>query len=182
MRVNRPRSAEERLARLDYCFRDWNDHPLTAISTGQVEAWKTKRLKAGRRPATVHRDLADLSAALSHAVRLEHLQANPVHRVQKPRLDRTPNVRFLDPDEEQALRYALKERDRKLEAARDSANDLRRERRYTPKPRLEHYGDPSKGQRSHRLSGPVFGNPSSVVSIDCSMASDDGIRWKAALT
>ncbi len=141
VRVNRPRSADDRVARLDYCFRDWNDHPLTAISTGQVEAWKTERLKAGRRPATVHRDLADLSAALSHAVRLEHLLSNPVHRVQKPRLDRTPNVRFLDPDEEQALRYALRERDRKLEAARDSANDWRRERHYTPMARLEHYGD-----------------------------------------
>ncbi|MFZ1623571.1 MAG: integrase, partial [Gammaproteobacteria bacterium] len=50
-------------------------------------------------------------------------------------------MRFLDPGEEHALRSALRERDRKLEAARASANDWRRERHYTPMRRLENYGD-----------------------------------------
>ena len=121
VKVNRPRTA--------------------AISTSQLETWKTARLKTGPSPSTVQHDVAGLSAVLSHAVRLEKVASNAVRRVQKPRIDRTPNVRFLDPEEELALRTAFIDRDQRLMTARDSANEWRRERHYTPLPRLDLYGD-----------------------------------------
>ncbi len=140
-KANRPRSASASLDRLERCFIKWYDYPLTTISTAQLESWKTERLQAGCRPATVLRDLAGLSAVLSHAVRIERLADNVMRRVEKPRLDRTPNVRFLDPEEETRLRLALAERDDRLKAARDSGNAWRHRRHRTPRPGLPHYGD-----------------------------------------
>ncbi|MCE7902675.1 MAG: DUF4102 domain-containing protein [Gammaproteobacteria bacterium PRO9] len=140
-KANRPRSASASLDRLERCFIEWYDYPLTTISTAQIESWKTKRLQAGCRPATVLRDLAGLSAVLSHAVRIERLADNAMRRVEKPRLDRTPNIRFLDPDEEMRLRSALVERDARLIAARDSGNAWRHRRHRTPLPKLRHFGD-----------------------------------------
>ncbi|MCC6144356.1 MAG: site-specific integrase [Candidatus Hydrogenedentes bacterium] len=140
-KANRPRSASASLDRLERCFSQWYDRTLTTISTAQLESWKTERLQAGCRPATVLRDLAGLSAVLSHAVRIERLADNAMRRVEKPRLDRTPNIRFLDPDEEARLRSALQERDDKLKAARDSGNAWRHRRHRTPLPNLPHFGD-----------------------------------------
>lgn len=140
-KANRPRSASASLDRLERCFSKWYDYALTAISTAQLESWKTERLQAGCRPATVLRDLAGLSAVLSHAVRIERLADNAMRRVEKPRLDRTPNIRFLDPEEEMRLRSVLAERDDRLIAARDSGNAWRDRRHRTPLPKLPHFGD-----------------------------------------
>ncbi len=139
--ANRPRSASSALARIEYCFRQWNDQPLCSLSTSQLETWKTARLTQGLRPATVLRDLANLSGVLSHAVRLGMLPDNPMRRVDKPRLDRTPNVRFLDPEAESRLRSALDARDARLRAARESGNAWRRERHRTLLRRLTRFGD-----------------------------------------
>jgi len=139
--ANRPRSATSALARIEYCFRQWNDQPLCSLSTPQLETWKTARLAQGLRPATVLRDLANLSGVLSHAVRLGMLPDNPMRRVDKPRLDRTPNVRFLDPEEEARLRSALDARDARLRAARESGNFWRRARHRTQLRRLTRFGD-----------------------------------------
>ena len=139
--ANRPRSASSALARIEYCFRQWNDQPICSLSTSQLETWKTARLTQGLRPATVLRDLANLSGVLSHAVRLGMLPDNPMRRVDKPRLDRTPNVRFLDPEEETRLRSTLEARDNRLRAARDSGNAWRRERRQMPLRTLDRFGD-----------------------------------------
>jgi integrase len=140
-KANRPRSAAASLDRLERCFSQWYDRSLTTISTAQLESWKTERLQGGCRPATVLRDLAGLSAVLSHAVRIETLADNVMRRVEKPRLDRTPNIRFLDPDEEVRLRSALEERDDRLKAARDSGNAWRHRRHRTQLPALPHFGD-----------------------------------------
>ncbi len=139
--ANRPRSASASLARIKRCFQIWYSWDLASISAAQIESWKSQRLRAGIRPATVLRDLAALSAVLSHAVRIERLPDNPMRRVEKPRLDRTPSVRFLDPAEEAHLRSALENRDVKLRAARDSANGWRRQRHRATFPRLLHFGD-----------------------------------------
>lgn len=139
--ANRPRTASSALARIEYCFHQWYNQPLCTLSTSQLETWKTARLAKGLRPATVLRDMANLSGLLSHAVRLGVLSDNPMRRVDKPRLDRTPNVRFLDHEEESHLRCALAARDSRLKAARESGNAWRRERRRTPLRELARFGD-----------------------------------------
>ncbi len=141
IQANRPRNAASALARVENCFGHWYDQPICGLSTYQLEAWKTGRLGKGKRPATVLQDLTTLSGILSFAVRLGLLTDNPMRRVLKPRLDRTPNVRFLDPEEESRLRSALADRDHRIRAARKSGNAWRRARNHAPLPKLTGFGD-----------------------------------------
>lgn len=141
LRANRPKSAAGTLERIERHFADWKQRPLTDIDVTRVEAWKLERFKKGMKPATVRRDLAALSGVLSRAVKLTKLTANPIHEIDKPKVDRSPKVRFLDKEEELRLRKALAERDAEMIAARNSANKWRQQRKQEPLPVLPHFGD-----------------------------------------
>lgn len=141
LRANRPKSAEKSLARLETCFSHWRTLPLADITAPRIEAWKLDRLKAEKSPATVLRDVMTLSGCLSRAVRAGKLEANAIRNVDKPRVDRSPNVRFLDKGEEQRLREALVARDAEMIEARESANRWRKARKQDFLPALPHYGD-----------------------------------------
>jgi len=94
-----------------------------------VERWRLKRIKEGIEPSTVRRDLDCLASVLTRAVKLGKLADNVVRRVERPRIDRTPKVRYLDAAEEKRLREALAKRDEEMRAARESANRWRRARK-----------------------------------------------------
>jgi integrase len=100
-----------------------------------------RRLNAGCAATTVLRDMFTLSSVLSRAVRLGKLPDNPIRRVEKPRIDRRPKIRFLDEQEESRLREALHARDAEMRVARESANGWRQERKKTLLPSLPHFGD-----------------------------------------
>jgi site-specific recombinase XerD len=100
-----------------------------------------RRLNAGCAATTVLRDMFTLSSVLSRAVRLGKLADNPIRRVEKPRIDRRPKIRFLDEQEESRLREALHARDAEMRVARESANGWRQERKKTLLPSLPHFGD-----------------------------------------
>ena len=138
--ANKPKSAATTLQRLETNFRSWYTRPLTDITVERIEAWRTSRLAAGRSPQTVLRDIMTLSGVLSRAVRAKKLTENPIRSVEKPKLDRTPKVRFLDAAEDKRLREALAERDTEMRAARVSANNWRRKRKQAPMPLLD-FGD-----------------------------------------
>jgi integrase len=98
-------------------------------------------VNTGRVPTTVMRDIFTLSSVLRRAVRLGKLTDNPVRWIDKPRIDRRPKVRFLDPQEEIRLRVALNARDAEIQEARGSANARRQEREREYLPALPHFGD-----------------------------------------
>lgn len=141
LRANRPKSAARTLQRLQTCFGQWYTKALTEITVERIESWRTARLIEGTSPTTVLRDVMTLSGALRLAVKAKKLPTNPVRDVEKPRIDRTPKVRFLDSAEEQRLRTALRERDEQIRKERDSANAWRRARKQELLPGLPHYGD-----------------------------------------
>lgn len=141
LRANRPKSAAGTLDRIERHFSGWKHRPLTDIDVSLAESWKLKRFAAGMQPSTVLRDIASLSGVLSRAVRLGKIPTNPIRNVDKPRIDRLPNVRYLDKEEEQRLRAALAERDAEIIAARESANKWRKARKQDPLPTLPHFGD-----------------------------------------
>ena len=87
------------------------------------------------------RDLFTLSSVLSRAVKLGKLADNPIRWVDKPRIDRTPKIRYLDEPEEARLRAALNARDAEMREARESANVWRQDRQYELLPPLPHFGD-----------------------------------------
>ncbi len=141
VKASRPRTAVDTLEKLYRHFRTWYPEPLTAITVERVEAWKSRRLNAGRSAATVLRDLFTLSSVLRHAVNAGELTENPVRRVAKPRVDRRGKVRFLDQAEESRLRDALKERDLEMQNRRTVANNRRQTRHKRVLPPLKHFGD-----------------------------------------
>lgn len=140
-RVNRPRTADKNLSRLRSVFAKWLPLPFTDITVERIEAWKTDRLESGLAPGTVLKDAMALSGLLTRALRLGKIQSNPMRSVDKPSIDRTPKVRYLDSKEEKRLREALTERDAEMRAARKSANEWRRARKQDRLPDLPHFGD-----------------------------------------
>jgi integrase len=140
-RAHRPRTAKMTLDRVELHFAKWYGKRLAEITVEDVENWRTRRINAGKTPMTVRRDLDCLASVLTRAVKLGHLAENVVRKVERPRIDRTPKVRYLSKDEEAQLREALAQRDEEMRAARTSANAWRRARKRELLPALPHYGD-----------------------------------------
>jgi integrase len=139
--ANRPRTAAYTLGRLKRCFDRWYLWKVSEITTELVEDWKVDRFREGCTPSTVLRDIATLSAVLTRAVKMGKLEDNPVRRVDKPKIDRRPQVRYLDTDEETRLRRALIHRDQKAQKMRKSANLWRRKRHKEELPTLSYFAD-----------------------------------------
>jgi integrase len=140
-KANRSRTATNTLEKLNRLFGTWFSEPLTAITIERIESWKIRRVNAGCSGTTLLRDMFTLSSVLSRAVKLGKLAENPIRKVEKPRIDRRPKIRFLDDAEEFRLRETLKARDAKMRMARESANVWRRERSRELLSPLPHYGD-----------------------------------------
>lgn len=125
------------LARLEACFLPtFGKKPLEEITAHHVEKWRTARLKAGKSPATVNRDLTALKAALSMAVDWGHLPEHPLKKVKPSKVEDDGKVRYLSPEEERRLRTALDEREERIRQERDNANDWRKQRGYDLLPDL----------------------------------------------
>jgi integrase len=139
--ASRPRTAANTLEKLNRLFGPWFAEPLATITVERIESWKIRRVNAGRVATTVIRDIFTLSSVLRRAVRVGKLKDNPVHWVDKPRIDRRPKVRYLDEPEEARLRAALNARDSEMRAARESGNARRQDRQQELLPPLPHFGD-----------------------------------------
>jgi integrase len=107
--------------------------PITDITLAAVERFRGRRLLDGVAPATCNRDVARLRAVLSLAVRYGDLPAHPLHGLRILKVDNT-RVRFLSPQEEEALRRALDERQEEMREKRDSFNAWRVARRLPALP------------------------------------------------
>lgn len=129
---NTKRGAEES-ARIRALFAEFLDEPHDKITAWRLERWRLSRLNAGRSPHTVARDLAGLRAAWSH-FGVEH---NPFKDLRKERLPDNKRIRFLEPDEERALRAAIDEREARLRNGRASGNEWRRERGKEELPEID---------------------------------------------
>lgn len=109
---------------------------LGDITAWNIEKWRTTRLKDGKSPATVNRDLTALKAALSKAVEWGHLPEHPLSKVKPSKVDQRGKVRFLDADEEQRLRKELADRSKRMCQKRDRFNEWRTARGHKPTPSL----------------------------------------------
>ena len=114
---------------------------LGDISGFTIEKWRSKRLKAGKAPGTVDRDISDLRGALTKAVEWGKLSAHPLAKVKNIKKSDNMRVRYLSADEETRLRDALVARDEARRTDRDSANAWRQERGYPGFPDHGRYTD-----------------------------------------
>lgn len=135
------KSAEKTLQRIKLLFGEWYPLQLAGITAKQIDEWKAARsLKVSK--ATLMRDLMALSGVFEHAREIgDVIDSNPVGKVSKPTLDRTPKVRFLDEHEEGRLRDVLELRDAAKIGGRDRTNEHRRIRGRKPRATLPHFGD-----------------------------------------
>ncbi|MGB5832599.1 MAG: integrase family protein, partial [Thiohalocapsa sp.] len=129
------------LARIRACFGDLMARPLPDVNSWLIENWRKDRLKQGRSPSTVNRDLVALKAALQKAVDWELIDAHPLAKVKPAKVDKAGIVRYLSADEENRLRKALATRDAEMKAARARGNVWREERGLDPMPDIGVYGD-----------------------------------------
>jgi integrase len=90
-------------------------------------------------PRSINRDLQRLQSVLSRAVAWGILDRHPFAGLKLLKTDKTGRVRFLDPDEEAALRKALTDREKALREARTRFNAHRVARGKKPLP--ERTGD-----------------------------------------
>lgn len=141
LQATKPSGAAATIKRLETCFDSLASRDLTTITSGDLERWKASKLAQGASAATVQRDLMPLSGVFKYAKKLRLLTDNPVHDVEKPRLDILGKLRYLTPAEELRLRIALSARDTALIQGRRSANQWRRDRGKPVLPDLVHYGD-----------------------------------------
>jgi integrase len=141
LRANRPRSAAQSLQRLETVFARWQTTPMELITVDAGEKWKLERIQEGLKPSTILRDIYTLSSVLSHAVKRKKLTENVLRNVDKPGIDRSPNVRFLSQEESQRLRVALKERDSEMRKARESMNQWLKARQEPLLPKLGEFAD-----------------------------------------
>ena len=106
------------------------DRELRTISAFDVERIKAQRLKSGRKPSTVNRDLDRIRGVLSRAVEWGFLADHPLKAVKRAKGADNSRVRYLTPVEEERLRAALAAREASRRASRESGNTWCKERGY----------------------------------------------------
>lgn len=112
-------------------FCEFHNLPLSDITPGTIEKWRTRRLEEGINPNTINRQLSDLKAMLNRARDKYDIPiSDKLDRVKPCKIDRSPKVRFLSVDEERKLRESLDEREHSIRAGRQRGNEWRAERNY----------------------------------------------------
>ncbi len=106
------------------------DRELRTISAFDVERIKAQRLKSGRKPSTVNRDLDRIRGVLSRAVEWGFLADHPLKAVKRAKGADNSRVRYLTPAEEERLRAALAAREAARRASRESGNTWCKDRGY----------------------------------------------------
>ena len=99
------------------------DKQLSELSAFDVERVKSARLKEGRKPATVNRDLDRIRGALSRAVEWGFLAAHPIKAVKRTKGVDNSRVRYLTQVEGRRLRKTLAYREAERRAHRKSGNE-----------------------------------------------------------
>ena len=136
MEVHR-KDGKATVKRIKSCFSDFFKSNLNEITAWNVEKWRTRRLKGGKLPSTVNRDLTALKALISKAVEWKHLGDNPLLKVKPSKIDTAAKVRFLSIEEEKRLMNVIDAREEKARLERAKANAWRRERGYPLFPNLK---------------------------------------------
>ncbi len=124
--------------RVKVAFADLLHRSMLDITPWVIDKWRMEQKKGGKAATTVNREMAALKGVLTKAVEWDYLPHHPLPRgkAKAEKTDDAGKIRYLSFDEEQRLRSALDERERKLRTERASANTWRKERGYELLPDL----------------------------------------------
>ena len=126
------KSGKATAKRIESCFKWLFDKPMMEITPFLIQGWQRKRLKAGRSPHTVNRDMVALKAMLSKAVEWSFLDKSPLLNMKRAKAADNSRVRYLSHDEEKRLFTALEKRESNGREARSRFNEWRRQRHLEP--------------------------------------------------
>jgi len=132
------KTADKAMKSFKSSFGEFYDLQLNDINAWLLEKWRTKKLKAGLKPATINRQITQLKGCMSRAVEWGVIENHDLSKVKALPVDNS-KVRYLDSMEEKRLKKALRDRDSEIKAQRDSANQFRKERKYEQLTNLNDY-------------------------------------------
>lgn len=117
------------------CFVDLYGRELRGIVAFDLEQFKTARLNAEMKPATVNRDLDRIRKVFTCAVEWGFIDKHPMggKRVKRLKVD-NERVRYLSAPEDKRLRKALANREAERRKERQSGNAWREARGMEPLP------------------------------------------------
>lgn len=106
------KSADETIRKIKADFSPFFKKPIEELSPVAFEKWRTARLEAGAKAATVNRCLSTLKVALNWGVKNRLIEENPLRHLGKtPEADSKSIVRYLSTDERERLESALNARE-----------------------------------------------------------------------
>jgi integrase len=110
------KSADDPIRKITADFATYFDKPIDELTPIMFEKWRTKRLEAGAKAATVNRTLSTLRSALNWGIKSGLIESNPIQRLGKLKeSDSRSIVRYLSDDERERLEAALISRERILQ-------------------------------------------------------------------
>ncbi|MGH8659340.1 MAG: phage integrase [Gammaproteobacteria bacterium] len=109
--VEQFRRGDMMIARIRQVFPEFLDKPMPQITVWDLTKHRQRRKRDGVSPITINRDVAELRAALSHALAVKLLDRHPLDGLRPLRTDDNRIVRYLSEEEEHRLRAALAARD-----------------------------------------------------------------------
>ena len=107
---------------------------MSEIDAALIERWRVERVRKGTQPVTINRNLQRLHALIAKAVEWKAIDRHPFSGLTPLKHDRSGRVRYLDEEEEQQLRDALRNREDEFRKERERFNAWRMTRHKTPLP------------------------------------------------
>ena len=129
-------AADATLYRLRSTLSSFRDLKLDKIDVGEIEKWRTQRLRSGISAATVDRDINVLRGAITRAGEWGAMPKGTLENLKQLNAADEGSPRYFSDDEEKRLRAALKAREEQMRKRRESGNEWRLERDYECKPDL----------------------------------------------
>ena len=131
-------TAAFQLKRIRSDFKEWLGKPMIEIDAALIERWRAEQVRKGTQPVTINRNLQRLHALVAKAVEWKAIDRHPFSGLTPLKHDRSGRVRYLDEEEEQQLRDALRDREDELRKGRERFNAWRVTRHKTPLPMRDH--------------------------------------------
>ena len=118
-------------ARIVKCFGHLLDWPMDDPRLPEAfQTWQNKALARGLAPSTCNKDLANLRAVFTYAVKHDVLDRHPMRKIEhlKENNERVRYLGSMDPDEPRRFWEALARREERIRQERDRGNEWRRTR------------------------------------------------------
>ena len=83
-------------------FEEFDEYPVSRITTAMVEKWITKRQKDGMNITTLRKVIVTLNQIFKYCVRHSYMQLNPLDIAERPKSNRkrvAKRIKYFTPDE-----------------------------------------------------------------------------------